>query len=162
MARQTGPVFLQGLYGNASFYWAQGEWRVRQKSTLTGKRVKTSKRFALTMVYAGLMGRSSKIASVIYKALPAHWKQFWMYRAFVGEAMDMLKEGKTDTEAQKVLWQRYAAEFSAGYKEEVEFKHVDEQPGDSVLPLPKRLCERYGWGFMNVWEGLKCGRCTPG
>ena len=147
MARQTGPVFLQGLYGNACFYYAQGEWRVRQKSTLTGKRVKTSKRFALTMVYAGLMGRSSTIASVIYKALPVHWKQFWMYRAFVGEAMDMLKEGKTDAEAQEILWQRYLAEFEAGYKEEAGFEHVDEQHTEGVLPLPKPLCERYGWRF---------------
>ena len=124
VAIQTGPVFLQGTYGNICAYYCSGQWRFRQKSTLTGKRVKTSPRFRNTMLFAGLMARSSKIAAVIYKALPPHWKQSWMYRAFVGEAMNLLKEGKTNEETPQVLWQRYAAEFTPGYKEEQEFTQV--------------------------------------
>ena len=123
MARQTGPFFLEGLYGNICFYKVKGRYLVRQKSTLTGKRVKTSTAYKLTMVYARMMGTSSKIASAVYKALPAHWKQFWMYRAFVGEAMEMLKEGKVVEEIRRVLWERYAAEFTEGYAEENEFQH---------------------------------------
>ena len=73
------------------------------------------------MLFAGLMARSSAIGSAIYKELPPHWKQFWMYRAFVGEAMTMLKEGKTDKEALEILWKRYAAEFASAYREEEEF-----------------------------------------
>jgi hypothetical protein len=94
-------------------------------SSLTGKRVKTSKRFVNTMAYAELLKRASRIASQVYAGLPAHWKQFWMYRSFVGEAMEMLKEGKTDKEAFQVLWERYAAEFTAGYEEETAFVHTD-------------------------------------
>ena len=125
MARQTGPVFLQGTYGNICCYYSSGQWLVRQKSTLTGKRVKTNARFRVTMVYAGLMKRSSKIASLIYRALPEHWKAFWMYRSFVGEAMEMLKMGKTDEEAGRILWERYVAEFGEGYEEGLEFVHRD-------------------------------------
>ena len=123
MARQTGPFFLEGLYGNICFYKVKGRYLVRQKSTLTGKRVKTSAAYKVTMVYARMMSTSSTIASAVYKALPAHWKQFWMYRAFVGEAMAMLKEGKAAEEIREVLWGRYAAEFTEGYVEEKEFQH---------------------------------------
>jgi hypothetical protein len=123
MARQTGPFFLEGLYGNICFYKVKGRYLVRQKSTLTGKRVKTSAAYRVTMVYARMMSGSSKIASAVYKALPPHWKQFWMYRAFVGEAMEMLKVGKVVEEIRRVLWERYAAEFAEGYAEENEFQH---------------------------------------
>ena len=123
MARQTGPFFLEGLYGNICFYKVKGRYLVRQKSTLTGKRVKTSAAYRVTMLYARMMSSSSKIASAVYKALPAHWKQFWMYRAFVGEAMEMLKEGKGVEETRQVLWERYAAEFTEGYAEENEFQY---------------------------------------
>ena len=125
MAIQTGPVFLRGRYGNICAYWCSGQWRFRQVSSLTGKRVKTSRRFVNTMVYAEVLKRASRIASQVYAGLPAHWKQFWMYRLFVGEAMGMLKEGKADKEALQVLWERYAAEFAAGYEEEAAFVHTD-------------------------------------
>jgi hypothetical protein len=85
--------------------------------------VKKSKAFKNTMAFAGLLKRASVIASKVYKALPEHWKEFWMYRSFVGEAMGMLKVGKTDEEALKVLWERYAAEFGEGYREEEGFVH---------------------------------------
>lgn len=124
MSIQTGPVFLQGRYGNISAYYCSGQWRFRKVSSLTGKRVKTSPRFRNTMLFAGLLGRASAIGSAIYAALPPHWKQYWMYRSFVGEAMTMIKEGKTDEEALLVLWNRYAAEFATGYAEEKDFQHI--------------------------------------
>ena len=137
MAKQVGPFFLEGLYGNICFYKVKGRYLVRQKSTLTGKRVKTSAAYKLTMLYAGMMSTSSKIASVVYKALPAHWKQFWMYRAFVGEAMEMLKEGKGVEEIRQVLWERYAAEFVEGYSEEKEFRHPVS--GEQKINFGRRL-----------------------
>jgi hypothetical protein len=38
------------------------------------------------------MAKASKIGSAVYKALPEDFRQFWMYRAFVGEALKMLKD----------------------------------------------------------------------
>jgi hypothetical protein len=73
------------------------------------------------MVYAGMMSCSSTIASRVYRALPATWKQYWMYKSFVGETMEMLKNGTSAEAAEKTLWLRYAAEFAEGYKEENEF-----------------------------------------
>jgi hypothetical protein len=59
----------------------------------------------------------------VYKALPAGWKQYWMYKSFVGEAMNMLKQGKTADETENILCLCYAAEFAGDYKEENEFIH---------------------------------------
>ena len=81
---------------------------MRMKSSLESKRVKTSPKFRLTMIYARLMARASKIGSVVYKALPAEFRQFWMYRAFTGEAMQWLKTGRTDEEVKKILLKTYA------------------------------------------------------
>jgi hypothetical protein len=53
------------------------------------------------------MAQASKIGSVIYQALPSDWRQGWMYRAFTGEALQLLKEGKTVEETTRVLWERY-------------------------------------------------------
>ena len=75
------------------------------------------------MLYAGLLKRGSLIASSVYAALPEHWKQFWMYRAFVGEAMALLKGGHTDEAAKDILWDRYVAEFAEGYEESEVFVH---------------------------------------
>jgi hypothetical protein len=108
MAKQVGHILLERrTIGDLVFYKMDGQHYVRLKSSLTGKRVKTSPRFRRTMFYASLMGRASKIGSLIYKALPENWRQFWMYRAFTGEALTMLKEGKNEEEIKNFLWKIY-------------------------------------------------------
>jgi hypothetical protein len=109
MAKQiAGLCFLEGTFDELTFYKMEGKYYVRVKSSLTGKRVKTSPEFRLTMCYANLMGRASKIGSAIYKALPANWRQSWMYRSFTGEAFTLLKENPyTDEEVKQILWKTY-------------------------------------------------------
>ena len=109
MAQQiAGLCFLQGTFGDLTFYKMEGKYYVRKKSGLTSKRVKTSAEFRWTMIYANLLGRASKIGSQIYKALPPNWRQFWMYRSFTGEAFTLLKENPyTDEEVKQILWKTY-------------------------------------------------------
>ena len=90
-----------------TFYMMGGVNYVRKKSRLTRKRVLTSPNFRKTRSYAGLMSQASRIGSVIYQALPPDWRQGWMYRAFTGEAMKMLKEGRTVEETTRLMWERY-------------------------------------------------------
>lgn len=99
----TGAIYFRGRINNLCFYKMGSDYYVRRVSSLTGKRVKTDPRFRLTLVYAGLLGRASRIGSVVYKALPKEFRRFWMYRAFTGEAMQLLKAGKTDEEAVIIL-----------------------------------------------------------
>jgi hypothetical protein len=123
MAKQAGPVYLTRTIDELCFYRMNGEYYVRMKSSLTGERVKTSKLFERTMASAGRLARGSKIASLVFKALPEWFKESWMYRAFVGEAVVMLKGGKTEEEVLQTLWDSYAAEFEEGHCEEEEFVH---------------------------------------
>lgn len=75
------------------------------------------------MPHAELLGRGSRIASAIYKALPKDFRQQWMYRSFTGEAVQMLKAGKTDEEVLLQLRKTY-----------VEVKYVK--------PVPKFLKDK--------------------
>ncbi len=121
MAKRVSHILLEGTFDNITIYKRGNQYCVRMCHRLDSKRVKTSLCFRRTMEYAGLMSTSSTIASRVYRALPASWKQYWMYKSFVGEAMEMLKNGTSAEAAEKTLWLRYAAEFAEGYKEENEF-----------------------------------------
>lgn len=124
MAKQVGPIFLVGTFDGVHFYKMGDEYYVRMQSSLEGKTVKTSARFRNTMRFANMMASSSTIGRAIFKALPARFKQSWMYRAFVGEAMQLFKTGKAYEEVFDVLWKLYAMEFMEGYDETKEFVHV--------------------------------------
>src|SRR5687768_17479097 len=107
MAKVYAPFPITRTMGDLTFYMMDGVNYARTKSSLTRKRVLKSPNFKKTRFYAGLMSQASKIGSVIYQALPHDWRQGWMYRAFTGEALQLLKEGKTVEETTRVLWKRY-------------------------------------------------------
>ncbi|SEN89805.1 hypothetical protein SAMN04488505_11477 [Chitinophaga rupis] len=93
MPKQKGPVFYTGTRGDACFYKMDGQYYVRRKSTLSGKRVKRDKAFTLTRVYADLLGQASRLAAAVYRCLPREERKHAQYRAMTGEALRMLKEG---------------------------------------------------------------------
>jgi hypothetical protein len=107
IAKVYAPFPMTRTIGDLTFYMMDGMNYVRTKSSLTRKRVLKSPNFRKTRLYAGLMAQASKIGSVIYQALPPDWRQAWMYRAFTGEAMQILKEGRTIEETTRLLWERY-------------------------------------------------------
>jgi hypothetical protein len=94
------PVF-PGTEDNIVVYKRWGRYYIRTKSTLTGKRVKTSASFRNTMKSARLLGKASKIASAIYQRLPT--KAFEQYRKLTGAAMKHLKAGLSEEEVVKKL-----------------------------------------------------------
>lgn len=98
-----------GCIEHLCFYRMWNQDFLRTKSTLTRKRVKSDPAFAKTMKEANLLGRAAKLASVIYKALPKEFRQFWMYRAFTGEIMVMLGNGKSEKEAEQMMQQIYVS-----------------------------------------------------
>jgi hypothetical protein len=109
MAKQiAGLCFLEGTFDQLTFYKMGDSYYCRVKSPLSSERVKKSPEFRRTMVCASLLVRASKIGSVIYKALPENWRQFWMYRSFTGEAFTLLKENDyTDEQVKQILWKTY-------------------------------------------------------
>ncbi len=114
MAQVFAPFPVIGTFKcGITFYMDRGRNLARKKSSLTGRRVKTSPEFAHTRAHAGILTQASRIASVIYDGLPAYFKKFWMFRSFTGEAMQLLKAGKTREEAIAELWRVYVAEHEA-------------------------------------------------
>ena len=87
MAEVFAPFIVRGTMHNLTFYCMEGRNFVRKKSSLTRRKVLYAPCFKNTRRYAGLMAKASTIGSLVYNALPAHWRQFWMYQAFAGEAM---------------------------------------------------------------------------
>ena len=127
--------------GNLTFYMMDGQNYVRTKSSLTAKKVKTSKRFARTRYYAGLMGKASKIGSSLFQALPARWRQSWMYRTFTGEAMRLLKQGKSEEEARQLLWELYVAEIVS---------KIDDSTVTEVSSTPRRVYTKRHPSFWTI------------
>jgi hypothetical protein len=82
----------------------EGKYYVRKKSSLTSKRVKKDKAFRLTMVYADILAKGSKIASSIYHFLPKEERKHPFYRELTGRAMRLLKQGLTVAEAFEQLY----------------------------------------------------------
>jgi hypothetical protein len=112
MAEYVAPFIINRTIGNLTFYQMEGRNLVRKKSSLTRRKVLYSPRFERTRHYAGLMAKASRIGSALYQALPSYWRQFWMYRSFTGEALTMLKTGKTEQYIQQQLWERYVKEVA--------------------------------------------------
>jgi hypothetical protein len=103
MAKVCGSIRFAGCIENLCFYKLEGAYHVRMKSSLTGKRVKKDPAFRLTMVYAGLMGKASKLASAIYKEYPEELKGKGVFKKLVGEVMQLLKAGRPEDEIRFVL-----------------------------------------------------------
>lgn len=74
----------------------------------TRKRILKDPKFAAFRQCSKRMAKASKIGSAVYKALPEDFRQFWMYRAFVGEALKMLKDqGMTGEQVLESLFKTY-------------------------------------------------------
>ena len=90
MAKQIGLLKITGTIGGICFYCMDGVYYARQKSSLSGERVKHDPVFAKTMGSATRMGTASKIASALYRqTVPPHERSRDKFREVVG----MVKRG---------------------------------------------------------------------
>jgi hypothetical protein len=93
MAKQVGDIKIIGCIDNIQFYKMDGNYYARKKSSLTGRRVKTDKAFAITMAYADLMKIASPLASKVYLQLPKTERDNTFRRKLIKMAMQMIKQG---------------------------------------------------------------------
>jgi hypothetical protein len=150
MAKQTGPDFFIGRRGDLLGYRMAGEYYVRVISSLTAGRVKLDPAFSLTMQYAGLLAKASKIASAVYRGLPK--KEHGFYRRLTGMAMQLLKQGITAEQAFRLLYEEVMPSpaiavparkpvTSASFPDELLeriFSFVPEEEGEAVSYLRPR------------------------
>ncbi|MFT3823686.1 MAG: hypothetical protein QM731_07185 [Chitinophagaceae bacterium] len=103
-------VFLGTYRKMLVFYFWHDRYCVRTVSSLSGKRVKRSAEFKVTMQYAKRLGRASKVAAVVYRQLPDGWKLHYLYRKMTGIGANLLREHEyTSEELEMALWQYLAA-----------------------------------------------------
>ncbi|MEO8403927.1 MAG: hypothetical protein ABI480_05015 [Chitinophagaceae bacterium] len=141
---------FSGTIGNICFYQSGGSSFARAKSSLTRKRVLKSKEFEKTRKHASDLGTASRIASVIYKALPADVKGRWIFRAITGDAASMLYEGKTEAVVKDLLQWKYIDSIY-GKKEE-------KRKSSTVSASTKQANRQWQAIFRDLW--VKQGKPT--
>lgn len=106
MAKQCGPIFITGCIDDLQFYKMDGEYYVRLKSSLSGKRVKTDKAFTLTMINAHRLGNASTIASRIYSQIPKEERKHEFFNQLTGIVIRMLQQGLSAEDAYTTLYEQ--------------------------------------------------------
>jgi hypothetical protein len=92
MAKQIGLLKITGTIDGICFYRLNGVYYAREKSSLSGERVKSDPAFAETMRHAKQMGSASKIASSIYRqTVPQDERCREKFREVVGMVKRELK-----------------------------------------------------------------------
>jgi len=144
LAISRNPLKLVGRFDFITLYKVGDQIRMRVRRPLSRKRVLKSPEFRNTRIYAGWMARASKIGSQVYRSLPKEFRQFWMYRAFVGEAMTMLKQGKlNDKQVFSILWKTYAEVWQDKAVVENTEKIIQVKAAKKPLSLQKKRVVRW-------------------
>jgi hypothetical protein len=107
MARLTESIHLRATIGNLIFYQWRGLPCVRTKGSVTRERVLESEEYANTRKYASNLALASKIASPVYRALPADVRAPWIFRSITGDAASLLYKGMSEKEVTEILWKKY-------------------------------------------------------
>jgi hypothetical protein len=101
----TGYDRRLGLYLYYSPYFKQNI--VRRGSSLTSERTKKDPAFKGFRQSSSRLKQASPIAASLYKLVPAHVKEYALYRTLTGAAIKMLKEGIEETEITETLRKKY-------------------------------------------------------
>jgi len=103
VAKQIGPYKITGTIDTICFYEMEGQYYARQKSSLTGKRVRKDPAFAGTMQSANLLGKASKLASLIKRSFPKEEQCRELFQMLTGKVMRMMREGFGEEEIKVML-----------------------------------------------------------
>ena len=112
MARLAEGIHFSGTIGELIFYQRWGTTYVRTKGSVTRERVLKSREYATTRQYAGKLAVASRIASPVYRALPADRRARWVFRTITGDAASLLYKGMTEKEVTEALWKKYIGDKS--------------------------------------------------
>lgn len=109
MAKQTGPVFYYGTFGNINYYQCNGQWLLRGKSSLDEDRVKTDPVFANSRRASDGFGNASILAQKIYYQLPDHKRGKGIFGKITGRVNSMLHKGLTQAATEKAIFKEFDA-----------------------------------------------------
>ncbi len=93
---KTKNLQISGSLDDLTFYVMKGQGYVKMKSRITGKMVKTEKRFKGTMKSANELDKGSRLASKAYRALDPGIKKHFMYQKMTGIAKKGYRDGLSE------------------------------------------------------------------
>ncbi|MFT3825382.1 MAG: hypothetical protein QM731_15800 [Chitinophagaceae bacterium] len=135
--RQGVHKFERSMCG-LTFYRLHNKWYIRRRSSLTGRRFKTSKRFEKSRQSAAKMGIASKLAASVYRELPPAWKLYDLYKKLTALATRLLHEGANETAIPAALQQQL---YNWGYRKEIHYPVIQQHKKLIVLRTPEE-CKR--------------------
>ncbi len=91
MAYVLGPIRFTGTIGDATFYKMQGEYHVRTKSSLTGKKFWKHPAFAGSRDSCKRFALGNKLASGVYRSLPKQQQHYALFCQLKTMAIHCLK-----------------------------------------------------------------------
>jgi hypothetical protein len=132
--------------GNLCYYVMRDRTYLREKSSLSRDRVLKSKEFEKTRKYASNFAIAARLASPIYKALPLDIRARWIYRSIAGEAASLLYQGKSASDVNDILWEKYVY----GNKPASEKKQNNQSTNNSRKP--RATIKSLKQAFAGRWE----------
>jgi hypothetical protein len=112
MAKQVGPVKIEGTIGGITFLKQNGKYIAKEKSSLKGSTVKKSWRFKRSRINSDKFGMASKLGSQYYHKLPVLGRNNAMYQRMMGDAQILLCAGSSLEEVKSML-EKMVAELTA-------------------------------------------------
>ncbi|MGG9963196.1 hypothetical protein [Ferruginibacter sp. SUN106] len=96
MAKQKGPLYLQGTIDDLTFYKMHGTHLVRKKTSLNKERVSTDPAFANSRKSSSVFAVAAAIASQVYRSLPKAKRKKGLTGRLTGKANTLLHQGKNN------------------------------------------------------------------
>jgi hypothetical protein len=135
MARQAGNLRIVGTIDGITFYKMKGEYYARTKSSLDRKRILRDPSFQRFRECSKVFGRSSKLASQLYRLFPKEMRKHGVHGKLTGEFNLLFREGKTSEQAIDIMMRKYLKIHIIEEKKETERITIK-----SIQPLLSYSC----------------------
>jgi hypothetical protein len=107
MARQLGPVKVNGSLDNLTFYKMDGEYFARKKTSLNKKRVMKDAAFENSRKAMVEFGVVSKFFARVYQQLPKQCKGQGIQQKMTGRARSLFLEGCDEEKVVELLLKEF-------------------------------------------------------
>ncbi|HEV7621052.1 MAG TPA: hypothetical protein VGO09_04940 [Flavisolibacter sp.] len=109
MAKQAGPCFITGTIDDVIFYKMNGKYYARYKYNPSKQTLRTKACYKSLREQSIVFSKAAKLASQIYRSLPADLKKFIAFGKLIGKVITLEKEDKTGVEIKDIVINKCAA-----------------------------------------------------
>ena len=103
MAKQAGDFFIEGTVDDLTFYRMCGDYYVRTKSSLTGKRFWKDTAFGGSRKSCSRFAKGNRLASRVYAMIEEDKRVYQLFCFLKRRSIQLLKEGWSIQEAEELL-----------------------------------------------------------